>query len=78
MVYVTHDQEEALAVSDRIIVMNKGQIAQVGTPRELYETPSDLFVANFIGESNIIDCRVDGIKAIRSAHELGGESMTGR
>ena len=76
VVYVTHDQEEALAVSDRIIVMNKGQIAQIGTPRELYETPSDLFVANFIGESNIVDCRIDGIKGDKARIALGGEVMT--
>ena len=76
VVYVTHDQEEALAVSDRIIVMNKGQIAQIGTPRELYETPSDMFVANFIGESNIVDCRIDGIKGDKARIALGGEVMT--
>ena len=76
VVYVTHDQEEALAVSDRIIVMDKGQIAQIGTPRELYETPSDLFVANFIGESNIVDCRIDGIKGDKARIALGGEVMT--
>ena len=76
VVYVTHDQEEALAVSDRIIVMNKGQIAQIGTPHELYETPSDLFVANFIGESNIVDCRIDGIKGDKARIALGGEVMT--
>ena len=76
VVYVTHDQEEALAVSDRIIVMNKGRIAQIGTPRELYETPSDLFVANFIGESNIVDCRIDGIKGDKARIALGSEVMT--
>jgi iron(III) transport system ATP-binding protein len=52
--YVTHDQEEALAVSDRIIVMSNARIAQVGTPRELYEEPASLFVADFIGDANIL------------------------
>jgi len=52
--YVTHDQEEALAVSDRIIVMSNARIAQVGTPRELYEEPANLFVADFIGDANIL------------------------
>ena len=52
--YVTHDQEEALAVSDRIIVMSNARIAQTGTPRELYEEPADLFVADFIGDANIV------------------------
>ena len=53
--YVTHDQEEALAVSDRIIVMSNARIAQSGTPRELYEQPADLFVADFIGDANILE-----------------------
>jgi iron(III) transport system ATP-binding protein len=61
VVYVTHDQEEALAVSDRIIVMNNAVIAQDGTPRELYETPADAFVADFIGEANIFDCMVESV-----------------
>ena len=53
-VYVTHDQAEALAVSDRVIVMNVGRIAQEGTPRELYERPSSEFVASFMGEANLL------------------------
>ena len=53
-VYVTHDQEEALAVSDKIVVMNMGRIAQVGTPHDLYERPADAFVADFIGSANLI------------------------
>ena len=59
--YVTHDQEEALAVSDRIIVMSNAAIAQDGTPRDLYEQPSSLFVADFIGDSNIVDAEITGI-----------------
>ena len=57
-VYVTHDQEEALAVSDRIVVMNRGRIAQVGTPHDLYERPADAFVADFIGSANLIPGRI--------------------
>ncbi len=53
-VYVTHDQTEALALSDRIIVMNQGRIAQVGTPKEIYDAPTDVFVADFVGASNLI------------------------
>lgn len=53
--YVTHDQEEALAVSDEIIVMSNAKIAQIGTPKALYEEPSDLFVADFIGDANIVE-----------------------
>ncbi len=54
-VYVTHDQEEALTMSDRLAVMNAGQIEQVGTPIEVYEQPATEFVAGFIGVSNLID-----------------------
>lgn len=53
-VYVTHDQEEAMAVSDRIAVMNQGVIQQVGTPKAIYQRPANLFVATFIGRSNIL------------------------
>ena len=58
VVYVTHDQEEALAVSDRIVVMNEAVVAQEGAPRELYEAPDTAFVADFIGEANVLDCEV--------------------
>jgi len=54
-VYVTHDQEEAMAISDRVAVMKAGAIQQVGTPRQLYQRPSNLFVATFIGRTNILD-----------------------
>jgi spermidine/putrescine transport system ATP-binding protein len=54
-VFVTHDQEEALSMSDRLMVMNLGQVQQVGTPREIYEAPRNLFVAQFIGEINVFD-----------------------
>jgi spermidine/putrescine transport system ATP-binding protein len=57
-VYVTHDQEEALTMSDRLVVMNAGRIEQLGSPRELYEHPATRFVANFIGTSNIIAGRL--------------------
>ena len=57
-IYVTHDQEEALAVSDKIVVMNKGRIAQEGSPADLYERPADSFVADFIGGANLIPCEI--------------------
>lgn len=57
-IYVTHDQSEALSVSDRIAVMNQGKILQIGTPYEIYEAPATRFVAQFIGESNIFPCKV--------------------
>jgi len=54
-IYVTHDQEEALSMSDTVVVMNKGKIQQIGTPIDIYNEPKNAFVADFIGESNIID-----------------------
>jgi len=57
-VFVTHDQQEALSVSDRIAVMNQGEVLQIGTPNEIYEKPSNSFVADFIGESNFIEGKV--------------------
>jgi ABC-type Fe3+/spermidine/putrescine transport system ATPase subunit len=59
-VYVTHDQEEALSMSDRVAVMSRGHIVQIGTPRELYEQPASAFVADFIGENNLLTGRVVG------------------
>src|SRR5437870_4040147 len=68
-VYVTHDQEEALAMSDRIAVMNGGRVEQVGSPREIYDRPRTAFVADFIGSLNAFDLRID---------ELVGESAVMR
>ncbi|QKF81300.1 spermidine/putrescine ABC transporter ATP-binding protein PotA [Halarcobacter ebronensis] len=56
--FVTHDQEEALSMSDRIVVMNKGKIEQIGTPKEIYEEPKNLFVAQFIGQANCFESKV--------------------
>ncbi|MFD1626175.1 ABC transporter ATP-binding protein [Azospirillum griseum] len=73
-VYVTHDQEEALAVSDRIIVMNRSVIAQIGSPTDLYRRPRDRFVADFIGGANLIEAeligRGDGVAAVRVGHAV--------
>jgi spermidine/putrescine transport system ATP-binding protein len=57
-IFVTHDQEEALTMSDRVAVMNKGQILQVGTPNEIYDRPAHRFVADFIGDTNFIDAEL--------------------
>lgn len=59
IIYVTHDQEEALTMSDRIVVLRNGRIAQVGSPMEIYERPANVHVANFIGEANFIEGRVE-------------------
>ncbi|HWT08061.1 MAG TPA: TOBE domain-containing protein, partial [Roseomonas sp.] len=60
VVYVTHDQQEALAVSDLVVVMRDGRIAQKGTPTELYEDPADAFIADFMGEANVLAGEVLG------------------
>ena len=59
-VYVTHDQEEALAISDRVIVMNVGVIEQIGTPEDIYNRPRSRFVADFVGSANLLTGRVTG------------------
>lgn len=71
-VYVTHDQEEALAVSDRIVVMKGGVVAQVGSPRELYEAPASEFIADFIGEANVVDGTVLSVDGHEARVDLGG------
>jgi putative spermidine/putrescine transport system ATP-binding protein len=59
-IYVTHDQSEAMALGDRIVVMRKGAIAQIGTPREIYFAPANRFVAEFVGAANIVEAACDG------------------
>jgi len=70
-VYVTHDQEEALAMSDRIAVMDSGRVEQIGTPREVYEQPATPFVADFIGSLNAIEIRVDEVVGGYAIARLG-------
>jgi putative spermidine/putrescine transport system ATP-binding protein len=65
-IFVTHDQEEAVGIADRIVVMNAGKVEQVGTPRDVYERPTNRFVANFIGLSNFITGRDEGGGCFRS------------
>ena len=70
-VYVTHDQEEALAMSDRIAVMNGGLVEQIGSPREMYEHPQTAFVADFIGSLNALDLTVDELVGAYAIMRLG-------
>ena len=68
---VTHDQEEAMTMADRIVVMNHSEIIQIGTPEEIYENPKDAFVADFIGSINFVhDDKEDRVVAIRPEHVL--------
>ena len=89
-IYVTHDQSEAMSISDKIIIMSKGKVEQIGTPREIYYHPTSKFVADFIGEANFLGAQVrsaDGEKAMISvaggefevnnfAHAKAGETAT--
>ena len=88
-VYVTHDQEEAMAISDRIAVMNKGEIQHIGTPKNIYQRPANLFVASFIGKSNLLSGRTearDGLRwlvflngyRVRVDHVLAVDAVDGR
>lgn len=72
-IFVTHDQTEALAVSDRIAVMNKGNVLQIGTPYEIYESPATQFVAQFIGETNLFESKV--VKCESYKTKTGDEHM---
>lgn len=71
-IHVTHDQAEAMSISDRIAVMRKGKILQVGTPQELYLAPNSIFVAHFIGESNFLEGRTLDVSDERCTIELRG------
>jgi len=71
-IYVTHDQEEALVMSDRIVVMNKGRIAQAGTGRELYESPTSAFVSSFIGDTNLLEGKVATLSKSTTVVEASG------
>lgn len=77
-VYVTHDQDEALTMSDRIGVMQKAKVEQVGTPQEIYERPKTLFVTTFIGQSNVIDATVRGREGERLAVRFGDSTALTR
>ncbi len=74
-IFVTHDQEEALSMSDRVVVMHEGMIAQIGTPREIYETPNSLAVAKFIGEVNVFETVVSALDANAMTLQVEGKSL---
>lgn len=75
-IFVTHDQEEALSLSDRIVILNHGEIAQVDTARKLYEEPKNLFAAQFIGEANILNTTVKNIIDNNIQVEIEGKTFT--
>ena len=81
VIYVTHDQEEALTMSDRVAVMNGGSLVQLGSPRELYDRPADAFVADFIGEMNLLPGTVDAVSGqvctVRTAGGTAAGTLAG-
>jgi spermidine/putrescine transport system ATP-binding protein len=81
-IHVTHDQEEAMTMADRIAVMNKGRIEQLGTPTELYESPATAYVAGFLGVSNLISGTVSGTDTVRLRHgpevRVPAQALAGR
>jgi iron(III) transport system ATP-binding protein len=74
-VYVTHDQAEAMSLSDRIVVMNSGKIEQIGTPDEIYRRPSSRFVADFIGRANFVDAPVESVDGDTVVVTLLGQTI---
>jgi spermidine/putrescine transport system ATP-binding protein len=74
-IYVTHDQEEALTMSDRMAVMSTGHVEQIGTPADVYESPSTAYIADFLGTSNLMDAAVSGPDGSGCIVNLGGHSL---
>ncbi len=77
-VYVTHDQDEALSLADRVVVMREGEIRQVGRPEELYESPASLDVAEFMGFRNRVTGKLTALSGGRATISVGGASLEGR
>jgi len=74
-IYVTHDQAEAMSISDKIIIMSKGKVEQIGTPREIYYRPVSTFVADFIGEANFLDAEVLSVKEEKATIDVAGHIL---
>lgn len=73
---VTHDQEEALSMSDTVVVMNAGRVEQIGSPRDIYDRPASRFVAKFVGEASVLDCRIGPSEnGLRRLELAGGETI---
>jgi putative spermidine/putrescine transport system ATP-binding protein len=77
-IFVTHDQEEAIVLSDRIVLMNDGRIEQEGTPREMYDRPRSLFAASFLGQANFLRGRIRAIAGDLAEIEVGGAVLRGQ
>jgi spermidine/putrescine ABC transporter ATP-binding subunit len=77
-IYVTHDQSEALTMSDRIAVMDRGNLLQVGTPTEIYERPASRFIAEFIGDSNLLEARIERLNGGMCDVDIGVSTVSAR
>ena len=77
-VYVTHDQSEAMSISDKIIIMSKGKVEQIGSPQEVYYHPNSRFVADFIGEANFLDAKVESVSGENADIVVAGQRLTVR
>ena len=75
-IYVTHDQSEAMSISDKIIIMSNGKVEQIGTPQEVYYTPKSRFVADFIGEANFLDAKVIDVPEGKATIQIGGSMVS--
>ncbi len=75
-IYVTHDQSEAMSISDKIIIMSKGKVEQIGTPREIYYHPNSRFVADFIGEANFLSAKVLKTEGETARIQVAGQELT--
>lgn len=75
-IYVTHDQSEAMSISDKIIIMSKGKVEQIGTPQEVYYHPNSKFVADFIGEANFLDAKVVSVEGEKATISVSGQKLS--
>ena len=75
-IYVTHDQSEAMSISDKIIIMSKGKVEEIGTPREIYYHPKSGFVADFIGEANFLEAKVRSASGEKAVIDVVGQELT--
>jgi iron(III) transport system ATP-binding protein len=76
-IYVTHDQKEALSIADRIAILNRGRVAQIGTPREIYHRPQSRFVASFVGEANFLCGKITWATNDRAKIDIGTHELLG-
>ena len=75
VIHVTHDQEEALSIADRVVIMKSGRIVEIGKPSEIYQSPKTMFTANFVGETNLFEGKISKIDGSRCTVDIGGHEV---